>query len=344
MNKITLYRSPVNGNRLELKINSLSGDKVVSGKYYGTGDNEIYEIKEGIPDFTFPKELALIDELTRTSYEKLADEYDKYASIPFRTFYSSEDDERTKMTDKLNINENSVVLEVGAGDGRGTEHIAKRLGKSAVFYVQELSPAFLKKAIERLRKYEPSTNIEYSVASAMYLPFADNTFDAALHFGGVNTFSDQKMFFKELVRVVKPGGKIVVGDESMAPWLRNTEMGKIMMNSNPLLKYMIPFDILPVEARDVKIEWIMMGAFFLIEFSVGNGEPMADYHIPIPGERGGTHWTRYYGNLEGVSPETKNLALKAKDKLGISMHQWLDELIRKEAEKILNKEKGSGDV
>jgi ubiquinone/menaquinone biosynthesis C-methylase UbiE len=337
--KNNLYRSPDDGRLLKIKNPSTKGVEIITGTIVGSKKNEKYEILGGIPDFTFPKELAQEDMQARSDYEKLAKEYDKYADIPFQTFYSSEYDERQKMTNKLGLKENSIVLEVGAGDGRGAEHIAKKLGKTGQFYVQEISIAFLRKAVDRLKKYEILTNIEYSVANAMYLPFADNAFDAALHFGGMNTFSDQKRFFKELVRVVKPGGRIVVGDESMAPWLRNTEMGRIMMNSNPLLKYNIPFDLIPVEARDVKLEWIMMGAFFVLDFTVGDGEPVANYHVPIPSERGGTHWTRYYGVIEGIDPETKKIALKARKKLGISMHKWLDDIIKREAENILNNEK-----
>ncbi len=88
-----------------------------------------------------------------------------------------------------------------------------------------------------------------------------------------------------------------------------------MMNSNPLFKYEIPLIDIPIEAREVKIEWIMMGAFFILEFTVGQGEPEANYHIPIPSERGGTHWTRYFGNLEGISEETKKLATRSKKKI-----------------------------
>jgi len=80
-----------------------------------------------------------------------------------------------------------------------------------------------------------------------------------------------------------------------------------------------------------------MGAFFVLEFTVGEGEPVANYHIPIPSERGGTHWTRYYGTLEGVDPEIKKIALKAREKIGISMHQWLNKIVKTEAEKILKK-------
>ena len=64
--------------------------------------------------------------------------------------------------------------------------------------------------------------------------------------------------------MVKPGGKVLVGDESMGPCLGETNFGEIMMNSNPLFKYEIPLIDIPIEAREVKIEWIMMGAFFLL--------------------------------------------------------------------------------
>jgi hypothetical protein len=45
--------------------------------------------------------------------------------------------------------------------------------------------------------------------------------------------------------------------------------------------------------------------------------------------------TRYLGNLEAVSEETKKLAWQAQEKSGVSMHQWLDRLVKKEALKVL---------
>ena len=237
------------------------------------------------------------------------------------------------MISKLNLKPEHRVLEIGCGDGRGSEHIARKLNDKGKLYLQELSPAFLKKAVKRLKKY--SLDIEYSIANGCYLSFPDNYFDAAYHFGGINTFSDVKRSLNELARVVKPGGRVVVGDESMAPWLRNIQFGKIMMNSNPLLKNEIPIADVPVNVCDVKIEWIMMGAFFVLEFAVGEGEPVANYHIDIPSERGGTHWTRFYGNLEGVTDEAKQLAIKAAKKSGKSRHKWVDEVIKRAAKREL---------
>lgn len=322
---------------MELEVFSVIDGEIESGKFV-THDGHEFEISAGIPDLTWPKTLAQIDEETRETYDNLAKNYDKFADFPFRTFLTCEQEVREKMTDQLAVRPDSCVLEIGAGDGRGSEIIAQRLGPEGKLFIQELSPSFLSKAVQRLERYTEEIDIEYAVANAIYLSFDDNTFDAAHHFGGINTFSDQARCLKEMVRVVKPGGKIVVGDESMGPWLRDSSFGKIMMNSNPLLRYEIPLNDLPLEARDVKVEWVMMGAFFVLEFTVGEGEPEPDYHIPIPSKRGGTHWSRYFGHLEGISDETKKLAYAAREKSNKSMHDWLDEVVKQAASKQLTEE------
>lgn len=329
---IEVYRCPGCISKLMFTEITNGSEKVLDGELK-CENGHVFTISNGIPDFTWPKELADIDKATKELYDKLANDYEKFANIPFQTFKEDEKDVRERMTDKLNLASNSVVLEIGGGDGRGAQHIIKRLTEGRLYF-QELSRSFMSKAFERLNAYDKQ--IEFSIANASYLSFADNYFDAALHFGGINTFSEIKRCLQELVRVVKPGGKIVVGDEGIGPWLRNTEFGKIMINSNPLIGYSVPIELIPVEARNVSVEWIMMGAFFVIEFTVGKGEPIANYHIPIPSERGGNHWTRYYGNLEGITEEGKKLAQQARTKSGKSMHDWLDDAVKAAARKELD--------
>ena len=227
----------------------------------------------------------------------------------------------------------SCVLETGAGTGRDSEVIAKRLGEGGKLYVQDLSPAFLGRNIERMR--DSKNYIEPALANGYYLPFADHSFDACFHFGGINAFGDIKRAFTEMVRVTKPGGKIVVGDENMPAWLRETTFAKILINSNPEFAYPLPLDKLPIEARKTRIEWIIGGVFYVIDFEVGVGEPYADFDFPIPGVRGGTHRTRYFGHLEGISPATKQLAQSARAKTGKDMHQWLDDVVREAAKRDL---------
>jgi ubiquinone/menaquinone biosynthesis C-methylase UbiE len=331
--EMEVYKCPACLSEFTLAREKMDENEIVEGVLVCRNEHQ-FNIVLGIPDFTWPKELSNIDQAAKKVYEKLASEYQKFASIPFQTFFENEDDVRENMTDKLNLRTTSRVLEIGGGDGRGALHIIKRLPYGELYF-QELSPSFMSKSFDRLDSYK--ANIRFSIANASYLSFPDNYFDGALHFGGINTFSDVKRCLRELARVVKPGGKIVVGDEGIGPWLRNTEMGKIMINSNPLIGYTVPIELIPVEARDVKVEWIMMGAFFLIEFTVGEGEPKANYHVPIPSERGGNHWTRYYGNLEGITDETKTLAQQARIKSGKSMHDWLDNIVNEAAKRELDR-------
>src|SRR5207244_9432286 len=135
--------------------------------------------------------------------------------------------------------------------------------------------------------------------------------DAAYHFGGINVFSDKELALAEMARVVRVGGKVVVGDEGMAPWRRENEHGRILMNSNRLYQNTAPLEQLPDVAREARVRWIIGDAFWVIDFRVGEGPPPVDLDLPILGKRGGTHRTRCFGVLEGVTPEDKEMAREA---------------------------------
>lgn len=336
----TTYICPATGSTLKLEVVSAVGDEVLEGVLRNSS-NISFPIIDGIPDFTWPAELLISDEQTRQSYEDMAQEYDRYAALPFITYRADEHAVRERMVNKLEIQADSKVLEIGCGTGRGSVHLARRLGNGGDLYLQEISPRLLAIAAKKLQAQ--SITAEFSVANGSYLPFPDNFFDAAHHFGGVNTFAEIPRCLSELARVVKPGGKVVIGDEGLGPWLRDTEMGRIMTNSNPLLKCEPPLQSLPTTATEVQMEYIMMGAFYVIEFRVAASPPQPDYHMQIPSARGGSHWTRYYGQLEGVSDEAKHLAHEACTLASLSMHEWLDKAVRSAASAQLSKKKLSRD-
>lgn len=326
------YVDPVTLKPLTLSDAKREEGQVVSGVLQGPGGNR-FEIRDGIPNFVYPFDLPVADRKSLQQSEDRADAYDRYLPLTFRTYGEDEQAVRNAMVDKLDLRPGAVVLETGAGTGRDSEIIARRLGPEGRLYIQDLSPSFLAKNVERMRS--APARIEAALANGYYLPFAENSFDACFHFGGINAFADIGRAFAEMARVTKPGGKVVVGDENMPPWLRETEFARILMNSNPEFAYPLPLDKLPVEARKTRLEWIIGGVFYVIDFVVGEGEPPADFDFPIPGVRGGTHRTRYYGSLEGVTPEAKRLATEARAKTGKSMHEWLDEVVRAAARRDL---------
>ncbi|HEV2718850.1 MAG TPA: methyltransferase type 11, partial [Thermoanaerobaculia bacterium] len=149
----------------------------------------------------------------------------------------------------------------------------------------------------------------------------------------INLFHDKAKAVAEMARVVKKGGRVVFGDEGLAPWLRETEYGKILMHSSPLYTYETPLDAVPPLARDVSVHWVIGNAYYLVAFTVGEGEPPFDLDLPIVGRRGGTHRTRYYGTLEGVTPKTKELVIEAAAREGLSIHEWLEKTLSSSARK-----------
>lgn len=324
---LNLYRDPLHHALLKLETHDSGGEYVEKG-YLLAEDGTQYPIADGFADLTYPRSLGQADAKARAFYEGRVDDYDRFLHLTFTTFGESEDRVRESMVDLLHLKSDSAVLEIGCGSGRDSVHIAERIPDGMLF-CQDLTPSMLRACRERLSGVRAT--VDFSIANASYLPFADKTFDAIFQFGGVGEFGDIKRFFQEVVRVTKPGGRIVVGDESMPPWLRDTDFAKILTFTNPQYSAPLPLADLPVQARDVTLRWIIGGTFYLIDFTVGEGEPYADFDFPIPGPRGGTRRTRYHGQLEGVTPETKELAHRARQKAQMSMHDWLERVVREAA-------------
>lgn len=332
--KTNIFVNPIDHSALRLDVLSGSNDGVLEGNYVGA-QGEIYPVTNGIPDFT------IVSNSDKNNYAKdlfkvKAEAYDKFQHLSFETFYENETSVRNSMIDKLHLRPDATVLEVNAGTGRDSTLISQRLSTNGCLHVQDISREMLDICQVKLKGSVVPISIHQGNAGK--LPYPDRYFDAVYSFGGVgmNTYSGSNDAISEIVRVTKIGGRIVFGGLSLAPWLRNTFFGKVLINHNSHYANEILFADFPIQARDLCVGWILAGAGFVVDFSVGEGEPKADFQYKIPGPRGGTHLTRYFGNLEGVTEETKNLAIQAREKLGISMHDWLDDLVKREAKKVLD--------
>ena len=66
----------------------------------------------------------------------------------------------------------------------------------------------------------------------------------------------------------------------------------------------------------------------MITFQVGEGEPQLDLDVQFPGWRGGSHRTRYFGHLEGVSPELRETVVKRAAAEDMSISAWLEKTLR----------------
>lgn len=307
----------------------------VEKKIYTNKDNLNFYVTNDIANFIYPINLEDSTKKVQNFYETRVDNYDKYLHLTFKTHNVDENECRKSFIEKLELKKDSKVLEIACGTGRDSVLIADYLEKEGELTIQDISQGMLEKAKEKLINKKAKVN--YCLSNANFLPFPDKYFDSVYSFGGLGEFEDIRKCLEEMVRVTKVGGKIVVGDESIPIWLRETKFAKILTKTNPQFQAELPLKEIPVEARDVCLRWVIGGVFYLLEFKVGEGEPKGNFDFDIPGERGGTYRTRYEGELEGVKPETKKLLYEVVRKNGVSVHDWLDNVVNNAATKELNK-------
>jgi SAM-dependent methyltransferase len=109
-------------------------------------------------------------------------------------------------------------LEVGIGSG---ENLAF-LPADWTIYGVDIARTQLQAALRR----HPRLAGRVAWAQAEKLPFADATFDVSWSVGGFNYFSDHESALRELRRVTRPGGTVVVADE--IPSLHRWGLGHLL--------------------------------------------------------------------------------------------------------------------
>src|SRR5262249_51124157 len=306
------YRCPQSHSPLRL-VNAVRHGKAIHSGDLVSEEGRRFAIEAGVPNLMWPPELSEIETRTKGEYDHVAETiYDTAVDWQFAAFYEDENKVRESMVDMLDPKPGARILEVGCGTGRDSFRLARRLDASGALFLQDLSPNMVHTCVRRMAEYDRQMHfkcaVHYSISNATYLSFPSEFFDAIFHFGGFNEFYDHKRTGEEFARVVKLGGKVLFGDESVGPWLRGTEFGGIVTTNNPLFNHELPLKSIPVCARDVNVRWIIANCFYVITFRKGAGPPPLDLDLPHKGWRGGTMRSRYFGVLEGVTPEAKELA------------------------------------
>ena len=108
------------------------------------------------------------------------------------------------------------ILEIGPGVGIHSLPIASALRPGGVLDVLDVQQAMLDDLARRAAK-AGITNIAPRQGDACTLPYASHTFDAAYLITVLGEIPDEAAALRELCRVLKPGGRLVVGELFLDP-------------------------------------------------------------------------------------------------------------------------------
>jgi len=118
---------------------------------------------------------------------------------------------------KAYLTPDMIVADIGAGTGFISQGLAEKVAK---IHLLDASEEMLDVARQNLKEY---THVEYHLAESLDLPLADQSMDVVFANMYLHHTADPLAAIKEMVRLLKPGGRLVITDldTHTNEWMRN---------------------------------------------------------------------------------------------------------------------------
>ncbi len=115
---------------------------------------------------------------------------------------------KQRIMEQLALQEGATVLDVGCGTGQDAQDLAQAVGPRGRVVGVDCSETMLQVARSRTAQLP----IEYILADAIHLPFADASFDGCQASRVLGYLPEPELALAEMVRVARPGARIVTAD------------------------------------------------------------------------------------------------------------------------------------
>jgi ubiquinone/menaquinone biosynthesis C-methylase UbiE len=252
-NRATQYRpetlraliSPATGQPLQLVSQGHSQALITS-----TGER--FPIRNGIADLRGPQDLTGDNGKYNHLYETIGGFYDDIQRIVAACAGMDGVAYVTSYMSPLEVKPGDSVLETSVGTGLNFRYLPQGVTLTGI----DLSAEMLGRCEAKLQRW--GLQADLFLGNAECLPFADESFDVVFHVGGINFFNDRAKAIREMIRVAKPGSKILIADETEEHVQAMYEKGPItnLYYNNRKEPVTAPIDLVPPEMLETHLEFL----------------------------------------------------------------------------------------
>jgi len=128
------------------------------------------------------------------------------------------------------LREGEVVLDLGSGGGFDAFVAAPRVGPRGRVIGVDMTPDMLDRARKNAATYRDKTgvdNVEFRLGEIEHLPAADASVDVVISNCVINLSPDKPQVWREIARVLRPGGRVAVSDLALRRPLPRAVLGMV---------------------------------------------------------------------------------------------------------------------
>jgi ubiquinone/menaquinone biosynthesis C-methylase UbiE len=252
---VSLLQSPFTGEPLHVVTNQ-------GRESLASTSGEQFPVQNGIPVFMRPEDLTGDNGKYNHVYETIGGFYDDTQRF-FSAFRGiALDSYFRNYMDLLEVRPGDSVLETSVGTGLNFKYLPQGAKLSGL----DLSLEMLTNCQRNLSRW--GMDADLYLGNAERLPFADASFDVVYTAGAFNFFTDRPKAIREMIRVAKPGARLMIEDET-EEYVKSTYenipfVSSFYKDRNEAVT--VPIDLVPLEMEDIHLEMLKGGKFYAITF------------------------------------------------------------------------------